>query len=132
MARSSFGKTGLRIFVFHGRSPFLACPVTRHLTLYEGPHKVTASGWAGQKKMLLAACTAVLWGYLVGMSKLLTVSRKRPYICDKCARKRKGKWPKGHLATCHVGECLYCLKTTTLASIGDYNWPNKSFVDMRD
>lgn len=55
---------------------------------------------------------------------------KRPpepeYICNECAIARGAVWPSNHLATCHGGDCYYCLKPASLASVGDWDWPEGS------
>lgn len=54
------------------------------------------------------------------------------FICSKCAKDKGGKWPKGHVATCHEGVCKYCNGKAMLANIGDYNWPDRKRHGMRD
>ena len=54
------------------------------------------------------------------------------YICRWCAQKRGGKWPSGHAATQHEGECGYCLNRRGLCSIGDWDWPDGVARGMRD
>ena len=66
------------------------------------------------------------------MRKLKNPIPDRGYICGNCARVLGGKWPKGHVATFHEGKCLICRDTKALASVGDWNWPDKKHRGMRD
>ena len=45
------------------------------------------------------------------------------YICGKCAEKNRGKWPEGHVATFHTGDCDWCGLSKGLAHVSDWNWP---------
>ena len=55
------------------------------------------------------------------------------YICTDCAEERGGRWPEGHAATWHEGECEYChTPEVALSNIGDWNWPDKRKRGMRD
>lgn len=48
------------------------------------------------------------------------------YLCFDCARKLGGKWPEGHVATCHGGLCPECGLEKSLASYDDWGWPKNS------
>jgi len=50
----------------------------------------------------------------------------RNYICHECAIERGGKWPDGHVATCHTDKCYYCVKERGLCSVDDWDWPEGS------
>jgi len=54
------------------------------------------------------------------------------YICKDCAKVLGGVWPKGHVATFHINECDCCGRKTSLASVGDWNWPDGMKRGMRD
>lgn len=54
------------------------------------------------------------------------------YICGKCAEENGGVWPNGHVATFHVGECGKCHKEKSIASVGDWNWPDGKARGGRD
>jgi len=54
------------------------------------------------------------------------------YLCSECANKLGGKWPEGHVATFHFGDCDVCGKNKSLANVGDWNWPDKKHRGMRD
>jgi len=60
------------------------------------------------------------------------VSMDDPYLCGACAKRLGGTWPDGHCATMHSGICPYCNKKKGLCCIGDYDWPDKNFIDLRD
>jgi hypothetical protein len=51
------------------------------------------------------------------------------FICADCAKEKGGVWPKGHQATCHMGECGYCKKPKALAAWSDYSWPKNTKAD---
>ena len=53
-------------------------------------------------------------------------------ICTTCANERNLKWPKGHVATFHIGTCPYCDQARSLCSTGDYDWPDGKARGMRD
>ena len=55
-------------------------------------------------------------------TKRKTVDLPHWFICHPCATDRGGRWPVGHVATCHDGTCLYCKQTSNLAAINDYLW----------
>ena len=57
---------------------------------------------------------------------IVVESTERGYICAVCAAELGGSWPKGHGATCHSGMCPECWKVKSLASVGDYDWPQGS------
>lgn len=46
-----------------------------------------------------------------------------PWICNKCAEKNGGKWPKGHLGTFHVGLCGWCDETKPVSEPRDWKYP---------
>lgn len=49
---------------------------------------------------------------------------KQPnYICSDCAEAKNGKWPEGHLATWHEGDCDICGEKKGLASVRDWIFP---------
>jgi hypothetical protein len=57
------------------------------------------------------------------------------YICVACAKKKKLKWPNGHLANFHLGTCPHCKKKKGLCSIYDYNGDHmkgKNIAEVRD
>jgi len=54
------------------------------------------------------------------------------YICCSCADAHGCKWPEGHVATMHTGNCDCCKKEKCLASVGDWNWPDGKTRGMRD
>jgi hypothetical protein len=54
------------------------------------------------------------------------------YICNECAKRRKGVWPEGHVATVHPGACPDCGEYVGLASVGDYDWPQGSDKPLVD
>ena len=54
------------------------------------------------------------------------------YLCDECARRNGGKWPKGHAATMHIGKCDICKNERSLANVGDWDWPDGKARGMRD
>jgi len=66
------------------------------------------------------------------MKKLPKLSRKRQYLCADCAEALGGVWPPGHCATVSISKCDYCKEEKATCSIGDYNWPKDSFLDLRD
>jgi len=45
------------------------------------------------------------------------------YICGDCADLACGKWPKGHIATFHMGICDSCGEEKGLCHTSDYDWP---------
>lgn len=50
--------------------------------------------------------------------------RMRIYAtCAECAMKSKAVWPKGHIGSAYVGECPFCLRTRTICSVSDWQWP---------
>ena len=54
------------------------------------------------------------------------------YICSECAEEKGGEWPEGHCATFHYNDCPYCGKRKALASVGDWNWPDRKPRGLRD
>ena len=54
------------------------------------------------------------------------------YVCAGCAEQLGGNWPEGHIATHHAGKCDCCHKQESLASVGDYDWPDGKKRGMRD
>ncbi len=44
------------------------------------------------------------------------------YICEDCAEKHGGVWPRDHVATMHVGSCDVCNISTYLVSVSDWNY----------
>ena len=54
------------------------------------------------------------------------------YLCQECAEKLGGTWPKGHGATWHQGTCDVCGEERGLANVGDWNWPDGKRRGMRD
>lgn len=58
--------------------------------------------------------------------EVLVATGEPGYLCAACAKRLKGVWPKGHLATFHPGGCPECLTYQPLSSVGDYNWPEGS------
>lgn len=67
-------------------------------------------------------------------------SKKAPdlphsHICDACAQRLGGKWPKGHghVTTFHNAICKYCgVLNERLAWILDYDWPHIDLSSRRD
>lgn len=47
------------------------------------------------------------------------------YLCDECARERGWRWPKGHVATCHVGVCDVCQRERSLSCQNDWLRPRE-------
>lgn len=60
------------------------------------------------------------------------ITKDLGYICRECAEEKGCKWPYGHVATWHYGECPYCKQKTALCSTGDWNWPDRKPRGMRD
>ena len=54
-----------------------------------------------------------------------------PYICSVCAHALGGKWPKGHVATFHIGLCDNCNNRCSLACWSDWNWPKDKAKDKK-
>lgn len=54
------------------------------------------------------------------------------FICGECAKSKGATWPKGHVATCHSGTCLYCNMKKSLCNIGDWDWKDGIRRGMRD
>lgn len=52
------------------------------------------------------------------------------YICRDCAKRLGGQWPEGHVATCHMGTCGWCLQTKSLAH--HYDWQLDSAGNYRE
>ncbi len=52
------------------------------------------------------------------------------YLCDRCARSRGWKWPEGHVATIHGGECPSCRKQSFLACEDDWLRKNEKTVPL--
>lgn len=48
------------------------------------------------------------------------------YICSACAAGLGAVWPEGHVATMFSGRCPQCREEKVLASVGDYNWPDRT------
>ena len=44
------------------------------------------------------------------------------WICSECGDKH-GRWPEGHCATWHNGECGWCGGTRAVTEPRDYRWP---------
>ena len=59
---------------------------------------------------------------------------KDPYwICRRCARKRGGTVPRGHVCTSAIMDCRYCgTKSAYTTPIVDFNWPDKNYAEFRD
>ncbi len=53
-------------------------------------------------------------------------------ICDKCAKARGGKWPKGHYATVYVDMCQYCKVNKTIIPVSDFIWPGQKKLVVWD
>lgn len=52
------------------------------------------------------------------------------WLCAKCAEKKGGVFPEGHVCTCSSGECPYCkTKGVTLIPYVDFNWPKDPKLD---
>ena len=47
------------------------------------------------------------------------------YICDACAKKDGAVWPKGHVATYHMGECDGCTGMKNICAVSDWDWPEQ-------
>lgn len=54
------------------------------------------------------------------------------YLCTDCAEKIGGRWPKGHVATIHVGICDSCGEPKALAHHDDWDWPDQKSYPGRD
>lgn len=65
------------------------------------------------------------------MSPVL-VPRDVQYLCSPCARKAHAKWPRGHVATVHVGTCPMCSKIKALSCINDWIWPGQTKQEVWD
>lgn len=44
-------------------------------------------------------------------------------VCSACAISNGGKWPKGHMATFHIGKCDWCRKIQPVTEPRDYGYP---------
>lgn len=44
------------------------------------------------------------------------------YICSECAQAKGGKWPEGHCATAHEGQCDICDNIKVLTARNDWHW----------
>ncbi len=47
----------------------------------------------------------------------------RGSICKECATNHGGKWPDGHLATWHEGECDQCGRQEGVCCVTDWDFP---------
>lgn len=57
---------------------------------------------------------------------------KHYWLCGKCAIKKGGIFPKGHVCTAIQGQCLYCKKKeVTLIPWVDFNWPKNNKKNIR-
>lgn len=56
-------------------------------------------------------------------------AQRAGYLCGHCAEMLGGRWPRGHRATFHSGECPLCKESKNLASWDDWNWPKAKKVD---
>ena len=59
------------------------------------------------------------------------------FICRKCAKKKGGRWPKGHCATVSLVVCKYCKgknhkKDEYIAPYVDYDWKKMDTRRLRD
>lgn len=54
------------------------------------------------------------------------------YICSDCAEHKGGKWPDGHVATCHQAMCGYCNQEKSLAHVTDWRWPDWNTDHLRE
>jgi len=64
--------------------------------------------------------------------KKLEILDRIGYLCNACAFRLGGRWPRGHVATYHDGVCDVCGKTAAVANVGDWNWPDGKRRGMRD
>lgn len=46
------------------------------------------------------------------------------WVCSPCAEKAGGRWPKGHVATFHVGICHVCGEEIAVTEPRDWRYPN--------
>jgi hypothetical protein len=52
------------------------------------------------------------------------------WMCQKCANKAGGVFPKGHVCTVTHGQCKYCsTKDVTLIPWVDFDWPKEKVKD---
>ena len=52
-------------------------------------------------------------------------------MCNQCAEKMGGIFPKGHVCTVMKGTCLYCdNKDQVLIPWVDFNWPKDNEIDV--
>jgi hypothetical protein len=47
------------------------------------------------------------------------------YACSACAEDAGGVWPKDHVATWSVGECIQCKEEVATCALSDWNWPGR-------
>ena len=50
------------------------------------------------------------------------------YICAKCANEIGWTWPKGHIATMHIGICDVCCEEKSLSCSNDWLKPNDKIL----
>ena len=62
-------------------------------------------------------------------NKKIHFTDKYSEACVDCALKAGGRWPEGHVATVHRGDCSVCKKeATTLIPTRDFVWKGKTFI----
>lgn len=54
------------------------------------------------------------------------------YTCSDCAVQNGGKWPEGHEATHHSGECSFCHEENFLCHVTDWDFPSRGTVRRSD
>ena len=48
------------------------------------------------------------------------------YVCDECAEKSGGEWPRGQVTGTGYGRCDVCREDKVISFVRDWLWPRKA------